>query len=215
MKSSSLFPIPREREFQPLPRAVTPPQKVYRQTAADARAVGIHALYTPVRSHTINLHFSIRQHTRVIRSLASVNAHGDAREESFYGSLQVLLQRYAESTGRSDAHVTVLPKKAEAGNPDFRVWDGRAEITGYIEAKHPSEGNLDAIEASEQLRRYRATFPNLILTNFFEFRLYRDGEFVSRVETARGGRGRGAEPGWKGAAGRRRSATESSLFPMR
>jgi hypothetical protein len=34
------------------------------------------------------------------------------------------------------------------------------------------------------LKRYLGTFPNLILTNFYEFRLYQHGEFVSSVTIA-------------------------------
>jgi hypothetical protein len=118
------------------------------------------------------------------RSLRDVADRPDAREESFYGCLEGLLAAYADATGRDEAHVTVLPKATEAGNPDFRVWNGRDEITGYAEAKRPSEQHLDVVETGEQLARYRETFPNLILTNFFEFRLYRDGEMVRRALAA-------------------------------
>jgi hypothetical protein len=58
-----------------------------------------------------------------------------------------------------------LPKPTEVGNPDSRVWDGADRIIGYIEAKCPGEEYLDQTEESEQLGRYRAAFPNLILTN--------------------------------------------------
>ncbi|MCD6137946.1 MAG: N-6 DNA methylase, partial [Deltaproteobacteria bacterium] len=81
--------------------------------------------------------------------------------------------------------VTTLPKKTEAGNPDFRVWNGRDEITGYIEAKKPTEENLNYVASTDQLKRYRHTFPNLILTNFFEFLLYRNGQLIDRVLAAR------------------------------
>lgn len=37
---------------------------------------------------------------------------------------------------------------------------------------------------SEQLKRYLGTFPNVILTNFSEFRFYRNGEELGRVELA-------------------------------
>ncbi len=57
-------------------------------------------------------------------------------------------------------------------------------IVGYVEAKTP-DTNLDLTEDSEQLKRYRETFPNLILTNFYEFRLYRDGEKIETVQIAR------------------------------
>ncbi|HOG71600.1 MAG TPA: hypothetical protein PK839_02315 [Tenuifilaceae bacterium] len=110
---------------------------------------------------------------------------GDAREESYYSHLDSLIKEFAIENGIKKIDVTILPKKTEAGNPDFRVWDGKNHITGYIEAKDPSVDNLDRIEESEQLTRYRSTFPNLILTNFYEFRLYRDGELVRKVTIGR------------------------------
>ncbi len=115
---------------------------------------------------------------------ASINK-GDAREESFYGHLERLLLDFAENQSIMNIHITILPKKTEAGNPDFRVWDGANHITGYIEAKDPTTANLDYIEQTEQLQRYLNTFPNLILTNFYEFRLYRSGEMIDRVSIGR------------------------------
>jgi len=123
--------------------------------------------------------------TRYLHNLTEVARRGDAREESFYASLEDLLAQVAQATGRAHVHVTTLPKSTEAGNPDFRLWNGTDSIIGYIEAKNPAQENLDHIEASEQLRRYRWTFPNLILTNFLEFRLYRHGELVDSVLGAR------------------------------
>jgi len=122
---------------------------------------------------------------KYFKTITDVASQGDAREESFYSCLETLLQQFAASTNRSEVHVTTLPKKTEAGNPDFRVWNGQDRIIGYIEAKKPTEENLDYVETTEQLKRYRQTFPNLILTNLFEFRLYRDGQLVDRVLAAR------------------------------
>ncbi len=102
--------------------------------------------------------------TDYFKAITDVAREGDAREESFYSCLETLLQQLAASAGRSETHVTTLPKKTEAGNPDFRVWNGRDRIIGYIEAKQPTEENLHAVEATDQLKRYRRTFPNLILT---------------------------------------------------
>lgn len=109
---------------------------------------------------------------------------GDAREESFYSDLKSLLEAWIAVHGGKQ-HVTTLPKKTEGGNPDFRIWDGRSKIVGYIEAKDPRVENLDAIEVTEQLKRYRSTFPNLVLTNFFEYRLYRNGELIKTVTLGR------------------------------
>ena len=120
-----------------------------------------------------------------LQDLAAVSRRGDAREESFYPALAEMLRALALATGRERVHVTTLPGATEGGNPDFRLWNGTDRIIGYIEAKKPTEERLDIVEDSEQLQRYRATFPNLILTNFLEFRLYRNGE---RVETVLAGR---------------------------
>jgi type I restriction-modification system DNA methylase subunit len=120
-----------------------------------------------------------------LKKITDIFNQGDAREESFYPVLKELLEEYCRSNDRKNVQITILPKKTEAGNPDFRVWDGRQHITGYIEAKDPSKEDLDIIEETEQLKRYLQTFPNLILTNFLEFRLYRDGLLIDKVLTGR------------------------------
>lgn len=115
------------------------------------------------------------------KKLTDTANRGDAREESYYSSLEELLRSYAVSVGRKQVYITTLPKKTDAGNPDFRVWDGKQQIIGYIEAKAPTVENLDAVKHSGQLKRYLHTFPNLILTNFFEFRLYRNGLLIDKA----------------------------------
>ena len=100
-----------------------------------------------------------------LKNIASTTMQGDAREESYYPKLSDFLENFANSINKKNISITTLPKKTEAGNPDFRIWDGRQHIVGYIEAKKPGE-NLDVIETGNQLKRYRSTFPNLILTNF-------------------------------------------------
>jgi len=120
-----------------------------------------------------------------LKNLTDTTRRGDAREESYYKHLDELIKQFALIQSITKVDVTILPKKTEAGNPDFRIWDGKNHITGYIEAKAPSVTNLDYIEGTEQLERYLSTFPNVILTNFYEFRLYRDGQ---RIEQAMIGR---------------------------
>jgi len=116
-------------------------------------------------------------------SLFALAQRGDAREESLYPALEDLLKALSQAQGRA-IQVTVLPKPTEAGNPDFRVWDGSHQVIGYIEAKAPG-ANLDQAETSAQLQRYLHTFPNLILTDFYEFRLYRNGALLERALLAR------------------------------
>jgi hypothetical protein len=121
--------------------------------------------------------------TTFLKEISSTTMQGDAREESYYPALAALFEGIPQEKGKK-INVTILPKSTEAGNPDFRVWDGAHKIVGYIEAKVPGT-NLDHIEVSEQLTRYRTTFPNLILTDFFEFRLYRNGELIDKVSIGR------------------------------
>jgi len=120
-----------------------------------------------------------------LKKIAEIAIRGDDREESYYSTLESLLLEYVSSTDRPHIRVTTLPKRTEAGNPDFRLWDGKQHIIGYIEAKAPTKTNLDDIEDTEQLRRYLHTFPNLILTNFFEFRFYRNGTLIDSVQIAK------------------------------
>jgi type I restriction-modification system DNA methylase subunit len=119
------------------------------------------------------------------KKIFEINKTGDAREESYYSALEDLLKTYGDSIEKKKFHITTLPKKTEAGNPDFRIWDGKQHIVGYIEAKAPTIEYLDQIETTDQLKRYLHIFPNLILTNFFEFRLYRNGTLIDKVSIAR------------------------------
>ncbi|MCL0069005.1 N-6 DNA methylase [Thermodesulfovibrionales bacterium] len=118
-----------------------------------------------------------------LKEIFKVTEKGDTREESYYPLLKELLENFATSN-KKQIHITTAPKKTDAGNPDFRVWDGEQSVVGYIEAKNP-ESDLNRIEKTEQLKRYLQTFPNLILTNFFEFRLYRNGQLIDNVQIAR------------------------------
>ncbi|MBI5740193.1 MAG: N-6 DNA methylase [Nitrospirae bacterium] len=120
-----------------------------------------------------------------LRNIFEVAKRGDATESSYYSCVEGLFRNYAESVKKKRIHVTTIPQKTDAGNPDFRVWDGKQHIVGYIEAKAPTVKYLDQAEDTEQLKRYLRTFPNLILTNFFEFRLYRDGRMIDSVQIAR------------------------------
>ena len=85
-----------------------------------------------------------------LKKIYEIANRGDAREESYYSTLEVLLKGYSETINKKNISITSLPKKTEAGNPDFRIWDGKQHIVGYIEAKAPTVEYLDQIETTEQ-----------------------------------------------------------------
>lgn len=115
-----------------------------------------------------------------LKEISKLTRQGGEREESYYSYVKDLVEDFSQGK----LQVTILPARTEGGNPDMRVWDGRQHITGYIEGKIPST-DLDRVENSEQITRYRETFPNFILTNFYEFRLYRNNIEVKRAMIGR------------------------------
>jgi hypothetical protein len=80
--------------------------------------------------------------------------------------------RYQNSKGHNPAQ-----KRRKPVIPIFVFGMAVQHITGYIEAKKPGT-NLDQVETTDQLKRYLKTFPNLILTDFYEFRLYGKGKLI-------------------------------------
>jgi hypothetical protein len=96
-------------------------------------------------------------------------ATGKATEPSHYPALKELVESIGEG-------ITALndPKRIECGAPGFVISKGSATV-GYIEAKDIGK-SLDELEQSDQLKRYRDSLTNLILTDYLEFHWYVDGE---------------------------------------
>ncbi|MBC7194974.1 MAG: DNA methyltransferase, partial [Caldisericia bacterium] len=120
-----------------------------------------------------------------LKKIKSFYENGDTTEPSYYEILKSLFINYSQNFLKDNIEVRILPKKTDAGNPDIKISKKNNELIGYIEVKDFSIEDLDKIEDSNQLRRYRDAFPNLILTNLFEFRLYRDGKLIDKVEIGR------------------------------
>ena len=94
---------------------------------------------------------------------------GIAREHAYRPALKALIESL-----EPDLQATNEPRRSSVGAPDYVVARGGVRL-GYVEAKDLGE-DLRRVERSEQLRRYRDAFPNLILTDYLEFRHYVDGE---------------------------------------
>lgn len=96
-------------------------------------------------------------------------AKGNATEHTHRPALKTLIESFA-----SGITATNEPKRVKCGAPDYIVTRGDVPL-GYIEAKDIGL-SLDKIENDEQLKRYRESLGNLVLTDYLEFRWYVRGE---------------------------------------
>ncbi len=108
--------------------------------------------------------------TIYLRELREKLRTGQATEATHYGTLATLLEALAD-----DVTAIVQPQHVrDCGAPDIAIKRGQAAV-GYVECKDIGQ-NLDKWEKDEQLLRYRDSLPNLILTDYLEFRWYVEGE---------------------------------------
>jgi hypothetical protein len=111
---------------------------------------------------------------------------GNATEHTHRLALKALIESLA-----SGVTATNEPKRVKCGAPDFIVSRKAAHgpvTLGYIEAKDVGK-DLDEVEKSEQMKRYLPALPNLILTDYLEFRWYVEGEHRQTARLARVGKG--------------------------
>ncbi len=113
-----------------------------------------------------------------LREISKHLASGDATEHTYRPALKTLLETIHE-----DITATNEPKRVQCGAPDFIITRGQTPL-GYIEAKEIGS-NLGEIARGEQLTRYRDGLPNLILTDYLEFRLFHEGDFITSCSLAR------------------------------
>ena len=104
---------------------------------------------------------------------------GISREHSYRGDLQTLLGDLLP-----DLLITNEPSRTDVGAPDYILTKGKIPV-GYIEAKDIGDPDLEGKKKNkEQFERYKTGLPNLIFTDYLDFRVYRDGEFLTSVAIA-------------------------------
>jgi hypothetical protein len=120
----------------------------------------------------------MREIKRYLQQVENALKLGNATEHTHRPALKSLVEAL-----RSEAIATNEPQRIACGSPDFIV-TLKGTPLGYIEAKDVGL-DLDRAEGTEQLKRYRASLRNLFLTNYLEFRLYRNGESVRDLHVAK------------------------------
>lgn len=116
-----------------------------------------------------------------VESINSRFKLGNATEHTFRGDLAQLIETLVP-----DIVATNEPKRQKCGAPDYILT--RKEIPiGFIEAKDIGDKDLDGTKKTgnkEQFDRYKASLENLIFTDYLDFHLYRNGEFVTKISIA-------------------------------
>ncbi|MDR1849776.1 MAG: N-6 DNA methylase, partial [Zoogloeaceae bacterium] len=116
-----------------------------------------------------------------LESLERKIALNNATEHTHRSALEALLKEL----GGQGLVVTNEPKRRDCGAPDIIVSRGTIPL-GYVETKDVGV-DIAREESSEQLQRYRQALPNLILTDYFDFRWYVDGEMRLKASLPRDG----------------------------
>jgi len=102
---------------------------------------------------------------------------GNATEHSYRGDLQNLLKALAPHVD-----VTNEPQRIDCGAPDY-ILTRKGIPVGYIEAKDIGK-SLDSKLYHEQFAHYQSSLPNLIITDYLEFRLNLEGLWSTSIVLA-------------------------------
>ncbi|MDR1182971.1 MAG: DNA methyltransferase [Bacteroidales bacterium] len=108
-------------------------------------------------------------------------ATGIAREHTYRPALQNLLAVMLPYLTISNE-----PARQECGVPDYILQRGDGNIpVAFIEAKDIGDTDLGGRNKhKEQFERYRSSLDNIIFTDYLDFWLYENGEFVDNVRIA-------------------------------
>lgn len=112
-----------------------------------------------------------------IQDVSKRFAAGNAREHTYRGTLQNLLEDTIPNI-----QATNEPARIQCGAPDYVLTRKNIPV-GYIEAKDIGV-DLNKTENDEQLSRYLDSLDNLILTDYLEFRFFRNKQKVETVRIA-------------------------------
>jgi predicted helicase len=108
---------------------------------------------------------------------------GNATEHTHCPALKELIESFA-----SGITATNEPRRVKCGAPDFIITKGQSPL-GYVECKDIGK-TLAEVERTDQMKRYRESLGNLILTDYLEFRWYVGGQYRLTVQLATAANGK-------------------------
>jgi len=116
-----------------------------------------------------------------IQNINTAHKRGNATEHTHRGDLKQLIESLVTNIA-----VTNEPSRQLCGAPDY-ILTKRDVPVGFIEAKDIGDRDLDGLKKTgnkEQFDRYKKSLNNLIFTDYLDFHLYRDGQFILKIAIA-------------------------------
>ena len=109
---------------------------------------------------------------------------GESQEHTYRTGFENLLNQFViEVINRNDLKIINEPKRQKFGAPDFKIIDKANNIIGYIECKDIGE-DIESLIDSPQMKKYLEITNNLVLTNYIDFILFKNGSVVKNTSIA-------------------------------
>ena len=114
-----------------------------------------------------------------IEKVNNSNKSGITSENSFRGDLQNLLESLLPNLSVTNEAMSIV-----YGTPNYVISEEGLPIV-YIKTTDIGT-DLDELDGTEDVRRFKASLSNIITTNYIDFRWYKDGEFITSVSLKSG-----------------------------
>lgn len=117
-----------------------------------------------------------------LNSVERLHKAGNATEHTYRGALARLIESLDKNI-----QATNEPKRQKCGAPDYILTKKDIPV-GFIEAKDIGDNDLEGAKKTankEQFDRYKSSLNNIIFTDYLDFHLYRDGQFVRKIAIAK------------------------------
>lgn len=117
---------------------------------------------------------------RYIAEINSLYSTDIAGEHAYRPALQNLIKELLPQ----GYTVVNEPARDDCGAPDFIILKGDTPLA-YIETKDINDSDLDGRKKNkEQFDRYRSSLDHIVFTDYLDFHLYENGEYVDAVRIA-------------------------------